>query len=228
MKSPRLCMAVILALAFAGCTQKPAEEAAKSETPAAEAPPKAAGEAPRRAPHREAPPKPVAVTVPTGTAFEVRLITGLSSKDNNAGDAFSGTLENPVAVEGKTVIPKGAEVTGKVTNAVPSGRLKQRAELWVTLTSVEVRGKRYDVVTSTAGHKEGSKTTRDILFIGGGAGAGAAIGGATGGGKGAGIGAAIGAGAGTAAAMLTGQRDVKFPPETLLRFQLEQELKVQP
>ena len=63
--------------------------------------------------------------------------------------------------------------------------------------------------------------------FGGGAGGGAAIGGATGGGKGAGIGAAIGAGAGTAAAMLTGKRDVKFPPETLLRFALEQELTIQ-
>jgi len=28
--------------------------------------------------------------------------------------------------------------------------------------------------------------------------------------------------------MLTGQRDIKFPPETLLNFRLEQELKIQP
>lgn len=167
------------------------------------------------------------LVVPAGTTLEVRLTTGLNSKDNNAGDTFEGTLEYPIVVGDKVALPKGANVRGKVTRAVPSGRLKQRAELWVTLTQVRAKGKSYEIATSTAGHKEGSKKTRDILFIGGGAGAGAAIGGAAGGGKGAGIGAAIGAGAGTAAAMLTGKRNIRFPPETVLRFRLEKDLKVQ-
>ncbi len=131
-----------------------------------------------------------------------------------------------MVVEGKTVIPKGADVTGRVTRAVPSGRLKERAELWVTLSSVTFGGKTYEVTTSTTGHKEGSKAMWDIVFIGGGAGAGAAIGGAAGGGKGAAIGAAIGAATGTAGAMLTGKRDIEFPPETVLRFRLEQPLTV--
>lgn len=172
--------------------------------------------------------RPQPFVVPAGTALEVRLTTGLNSKENDAGDTFVGSVEHPIAVGDKVAIPKGAEVKGRVTKAVPSGRLKQRAELWVTLTEVSVKGKSYDLDTTTTGHKEGTKATRDILFIGGGAGTGAAIGGATGGGKGAGIGAAIGAGAGTAAAMLTGKRDIKFPPETLLRFRLEQALRIQP
>jgi len=146
---------------------------------------------------------------------------------NKTGDAFDGTIETPVMVGEKTAIPKGAEVTGRVTSAVPSGRLKQRAELWVKLTSVKLGGKTYEVSTTTTGHKEGSKATRDIIFIGGGAGAGAAVGGIAGHGKGAGIGAAVGAAAGTAGAMLTGHRDIKFPPETVLRFRLEQDLKLQ-
>lgn len=200
---------LVLALALFGCAQKPAEESAQ-------------GQAGKRAPTRPV----AAVTVPAGTELDVRLITGLSSKENHAGDTFTGTIENPVVAGGKTVIPKGADVTGRVTSAVPSGRLEQRAELWVTLTSIQVRGKTYNVSTSTAGHKEGTKATRDILFIGGGAGAGAAIGGAAGGGKGAGIGAIAGAGAGTAAAMLTGKRDIRFPSESVLRFRLEQELKL--
>jgi hypothetical protein len=206
-------MVVTLMLAFAllGCGQKPAEEASPGKA--------AKGAAPK--------PAVVTLSVPAGTELDVRLITGLNSKDNKAGDVFDGTIETAVAVGEKTAIPKGAEVTGKVTSAVASGRLKERAELWVTLTSVKVGGKSYNVSTSTTGHKEGSKATRDILFIGGGAGAGAAIGGATGGGKGAGIGAAIGAGAGTAGAMLTGHRDIKFASETVLRFRLEQDLKLQ-
>jgi len=66
-----------------------------------------------------------------------------------------------------------------------------------------------------------------VLFIGGGSGAGAAIGAAAGGGKGAAIGAAIGAAAGTVGAAATGKKDISFPSETVLRFRLEQELKVQ-
>lgn len=173
-------------------------------------------------------PQPQPLVLPAGTALEVRLTTGLNSKDNQAGDRFEATLDHPVAVGDKVAIPKGAEIKGKVTKAVPSGRLKQRAELWVTLTGVSVKGKSYRIATSTTGLKEGSKKKRDILFIGGGAGAGAAIGGASGGGKGAGIGAAIGAGAGTAAAMLTGKREIKFPPETRLRFRLKDALQIQP
>jgi hypothetical protein len=206
---------LVLSLAFVGCTQQPAEEGAEGE-----------GAQPSR--QARSRPRPAPIVVPAGTELEARLITGLNSKDSKTGDTFQATLASPVVVGDKVVLPEGADITGRVTGAKPSGRLKGRAELWVTLTGVQVKGRSYDIATTTAGHKEGSKTMRDVLFIGGGAGAGAAVGGATGGGKGAGIGAAIGAGAGTAAALLTGKRNINFPPETVLRFRLEEELKIQP
>lgn len=204
----------LLALAVAGCTTTgPSTEDEAGGTGATAARTRARSEA---------------LVIPAGTDMDVRLSTGLNSADNQAGDVFDGTLESPIVLGDRVAVPKGADVKGKVTKAVKSGRLKERAELWVTLTEISAKGKAYEVATSTTGHKEGSKAARNIIFIGGGSGAGAAIGGATGGGKGAGIGAAIGAGAGVATAMLTGKRDVKFPPETVLRFQLEQDLRVQP
>jgi len=205
---------LILGLLLAGCSVAAPPGEGEGET---------AGTAARPAVMK---PKPMVVAA--GTTLEVRLITGLSSETNTADDPFEGTLENAVVLGDRVAVPKGSDVKGKVTGAVKSGRLKQRAELWVTLTEITVRGKTYELASATTGHKEGSKTTRNIIFIGGGAGGGAAIGGAAGGGKGAGIGAAIGAGAGTAAAMLTGKRDVKFPPETVLGFDLEQPLTIQP
>ncbi len=205
---------LILGLLLAGCSVAAPPGEGESETAETAA--------------RPAVVRPKPMVVPAGTTLEVRLITGLSSETNNAGDPFEGTLENAVVLGDRVAIPKGSEVKGKVTGVVKSGRLKQRAELWVALTEITVRGKTYELASATTGHKEGSKTTRNIIFIGGGAGGGAAIGGAAGGGKGAGIGAAIGAGAGTAAAMLTGKRDVKFPPETVLGFDLEQPLSIQP
>jgi len=203
-------------LAFAGCSGS--TESGSSESGAGGGGGSKAS-APKAAP---------AVTLAADTQLDVRLIDGLSSKTSRDGDTFSASLDKAVEVNGKTVIPKGADVSGRVTKAVPSGRLKQRAELWVTLTSVKVGGRSYDIATSTTGHKEGSKATRDVLFIGGGAGGGAAIGGMAGGGKGAAIGAAIGAGAGTAAAMLTGQKDVNFPAETQLRFRLTDPVEIRP
>jgi len=205
-------------LVFAGCT-------GSGETGSADTASGGSGGGSAKAPAKAAAPP---VTIAADTQFDIRLIKALSSKTSNAGDTFTASLDRAIDVDGKTIIPKGADVAGKVTKAVPSGRLKERAELWVTLTSVTVGGKEYPIATSTTGHKEGSKATRDVLFIGGGAGAGAAIGGAAGGGKGAAIGALIGAGAGTAGAALTGKREVEFPSETQLRFRLSEPLQVRP
>jgi len=205
---------LILALALTGCGEKSAEETAAG-TPA-----KAGGTGGRAG----APAEPV--VLPVGTELTTRLVDSLNSKDSKAGDTFQATLDKPVVVDGNPVIPKGADVSGKVTNAVSSGRLKQRAELWVTLTEIKVGGKTYEISSSTTGQKEGSKATRDVVFIGGGAGAGAAIGGIAGGGKGAAIGAALGAAAGTAGAMATGKKEIAFPSETVLRFRLEKELSI--
>lgn len=231
-----------LALVLAGCGQRAAEESSGTAPTAGGATTGTTAPAPGKpAPAKRTPaatpaaaPAPAAarvvepILVPAGTELEVRLISSLNSKESRTGDTFEATLDQPVQVGGTTVIPKGADVTGKVTRAVPSGRLKERAELWVALASVKVGGTTYPVTTSTAGQKEGSKATRDVLFIGGGAGAGAAIGGAAGGGKGAAIGAAIGAAAGTLGAATTGKRDIAFPSETVMRFRLEQGLQIRP
>lgn len=210
-------MALAVVLALAGCSGSASETASSDPAAPGGSGSKAAAPAP-------APP----ITLAADTEFDIRLSERLSSKTSTTGETFTASLDKPVSVNGKTIIPKGADITGRVTKAVPSGRLKQRAELWVTLTSVKVGGRDYDLSSTTTGHKEGSKATRDVLFIGGGAGGGAAIGGAAGGGKGAAIGALIGAGAGTAGAMLTGKRDIEFPPETLLRFRLTEPVSVRP
>lgn len=170
--------------------------------------------------------RPAPLVVPAGTSLEVRLTTGVSSKTNESGDSFAGVLEHAVVVGDKVVIPAGAQVEGQVAYAVPSGRLKERAELWLTLTAVEINGDTYDVVSSNTGRKEASKVKRDVGLIGGGAGIGALIGGLAGGGKGAAIGAGVGAGSGTAAAALTGQRNISYRPGTRLRFQLKDDLEV--
>jgi len=160
------------------------------------------------------------ITIPEGSPFEVTLDETLASNRNHAGDNFAASLSQPIVQDGKTVIPAGAHVAGRVVDAKDSGRLHVPARLSVALSSVEVDGKSYDIDTGTIRKTGQNHNKRNLGFIGGGAAGGALIGGLAGGGKGALIGSAIGAGAGTAGAAATGKKDISLPAETRLRFYL--------
>lgn len=160
------------------------------------------------------------VTVPDGTVLHVTVDETISSKSSHAGESFAASVSQPVIVDGKTVIPRGARAVGRVVDVKESGRLKGVAQLAVTLTSLEVGGKSYDIETSTFSSAGKNHNKRNLGFIGGGAAGGALIGGLAGGGKGALIGSAVGAGAGTAGAAATGKKDIAIPAETPLSFRL--------
>jgi hypothetical protein len=150
----------------------------------------------------------------------VRLLDSLSTENARAGDTFTATLAEPLVVNGRVVAPKDARVSGRVTEAVSSGRLKRPALISLRLDSVQSSSGSYPLATEVLTIKHDSHTTRNVVIIGGTTAAGAIIGGAAGGGKGAAIGAASGAGAGTLAAFLTGKKEIALPPETALTFRL--------
>jgi len=160
------------------------------------------------------------VTAPEGTVLYVTVDETLASNKSRAGDSFAASVAEPIQVGGKTVIPRGARLVGRVVTAKESGRLHGVAELGVTLASIEVDGRSYDIEANTFSVSAKSHNKRNLGFIGGGGAAGALIGGLAGGGKGALIGGAAGAGAGTAGAAITGKKDVSIPAETRLKFRL--------
>ncbi len=166
------------------------------------------------------------VTVPAGTAIQVTLDQSLASDKNRNGDEFEASISSPVVIDGKTVIPKGARVRGRVIEARESGRLAHVAHLRLALRSVEVGGKPYEIQTSAVSRTGSNHNKRNLELIGGGTGLGALIGGVAGGGKGALIGAAAGAGAGTATAAATGKKEIIIPAETPLTFRLAQPVSI--
>jgi hypothetical protein len=161
-----------------------------------------------------------AITVPQGTDLTIALEQSLTTAENRPGDAFEASVAVPVAIDGKTVIPRDARVKGHVVDARASGRLSGIARLILTLDSVEVEGESYNIATDDEGRAGKNHNKRNGALIGGGAGFGALIGALAGGGKGALIGGAAGAGAGTAGAAYTGKKDIRVPAETRLTFRL--------
>ena len=167
-----------------------------------------------------------AVTIPAGTVITVRLGETLSSKSSQAGQGFSATVAEPVTVDGKTLVDRGASAHGTVVAAKAMGHFKGGALLEVRLDSVAINGRDQNIQTSAVISSVKGKGKRSAGFIGGGAGAGALIGALAGGGKGAAIGAAAGAGAGTAGAAFTGNKEIVFPAEKALSFRLSQPVEV--
>jgi len=214
---------LFLGFFIAGCQgQKSADQQSEPDATATSAP--SAAESAKSAVKRALEPKPL--VVPADTVIAVVLDQAISSKSAHPGDKFSATVENPIEIEGKVAIPKGARADGVVRDAKAAGRFKGGATLALELTSITVAGRDYEVQTSSAAQSSKGKGKRTAAMVGGGAAGGAAIGGIAGGGKGAAIGALIGAAAGTGGAGLTGNRDITFGAETPLDFKLLQPVKI--
>src|SRR5262249_8233859 len=115
------------------------------------------------------------MTVPEHTPIHVTLDQTVTSTEK-PGHHFLATVSQPVAVDGRTIIPKGSHAEGVIVDSKPSGRLIGKARLQLALQNVTVDGQNYPVHTLSSrevgkGHKK-----RNLLWIGGGAGGGALIG----------------------------------------------------
>jgi hypothetical protein len=167
----------------------------------------------------------------------VRLDTTLATFSNRVGDPFRGSLMQPVMVDGKTAIPAGATVEGRVTKVNEPRRIHgkptigilpeavilptgERYYLDATLTDTNIPGS--DV--STEGQFKGSGHDRhDTIVQGGGTAGGMLIGGLVGGPVGILVGGAIGAGSSTGF-WLAKHRSATLPAGTELTLELNRPL----
>jgi hypothetical protein len=199
-------------------TPAPAETAHASE-PAAPPAPKVVAEPPP-------PPQPETFTIPAGTVFTVRMIDAIDSSRHRAGEEFAATIDAPVAVGERVIIPSGSDARVRLVESQSAGRIKGQSELQVELVGVAVDNMTYAVETSVVEKTGASEGKRTAATVGGGAALGGLIGAIAGKGKGAAIGAAVGAGAGTAVGAATKGQQVNIPSEAKLDFTLKVPLAV--
>jgi hypothetical protein len=161
-------MAAVALLTVGGCSNAATDEASNTAKPAAPETKPAAAAKPAVA--AKTPQPTTMVTVPKGTAISATVGQTLATDKNKVGDTFDASLTTPIQIEGKTVIPKGAHVTGRIVKV-------KKHELKVALASVVIHGKSYELDTNAvAGPKsqakndakdaDKTKTNKNVTLLG--------------------------------------------------------------
>ena len=198
--------------------------ATAAAAPAAETPSPAVATAGRTAPvaavHE--------VTLPAGTRLTVVLDTGVGSDTSRVEQAVHAHITRPVVVHGETVLDSGTRVSGVVTDARRSGKVKGLAHVGMRFDTLVPRGddERYRIRTAAVGRTAQSTKKKDALEIGAPAAGGAIIGAIVGGKKGAAIGTAAGGGAGTAVVLSTRGKEMHVPKGSMLTLRLSEPVTI--
>jgi len=89
------------------------------------------------------------LTLQPGTPLNVRMQSAVSSATSHAGDSFDAVVDEPVIVEGQTVVPRGTKTTGKVVAAKASTGPQDAGYLRLMLTDISIGGKPLTLQTSS-------------------------------------------------------------------------------
>ena len=168
------------------------------------------------------PPLPAQLQIQRGAYITVRINQELSSDKNQPGDPFTGTLVDPVVVNGVVIAQPGQTVGGRVAVATHS-HMGGTAQLGLQLTNITLADGQVIPLETQFISRAGGTTPagQEVGTVAATTGIGAAIGAAAGWGTGAAIGAGAGAAAGLIGVMLThGHASVVYP-EQMLTFQVE-------
>ena len=179
-------------------------------------------------------------TLPPDTVISVQMNGTLSSRTARVGDKFTATVTIPVYANGRTVIPAGTIVEGRVTQVTPAKRMSRSGTIGIDFDDlVFPNGSRVGLVGSLTSDDpqtrrriddesrvSGQSSKRPAVFIGGGGAIGAVLGGIAGGGKGAVLGGVAGAGAGVATILLSRGEEAQVPSGTPFGVQIKQPLIV--
>jgi hypothetical protein len=176
--------------------------------------------------------------VPAGTALMARLETTLATFSNKPGDPFHARLTQDVVLNGKTVIPAGTMVEGRVTRVSEPRRISGKPTIgilpealilptgerfFLDATLVDTNAGRDTDVNQEGEFKGSGHDRRDQIETGGGTAGGMLVGGLIGGPPGILIGGIVGAGS-TGAHWLSKHRSATLMAGTELTLELNRPL----
>jgi hypothetical protein len=167
------------------------------------------------------------LTVPAGTTLTVRMADPLDSDKNHAGETFRARVEMPVTVDGKTVVPQGAEAIGRVVYVAQSGRFRGRPVIMMELTALNFDGRSIAILTGAHQEQGDSQGKQTATTAGAGGAIGTVVGAIAGGAPGFLIGAGIGAASGAVVQAVRGPQPVRIPAESLMLFTLQSPVSVE-
>ncbi len=174
------------------------------------------------------------MSLPAGTGIRMRLETPISTHKSKVGDVFTGRIVEPVTINGKTMVPVGASLVGRVTKLSEPRRISGTPTIallpdritmpngheYIITASVVDTAKSSGTSVDDEGRIHGSgRTGRDNAELVAGTGAGAVIGTLAGGAKGFLVGSVIGLGA-SAGHWLTKHHSAELPAGTEIVLEL--------
>jgi hypothetical protein len=108
---------------------------------------------------------PSSTKLPEGTPIPVRLQSALSSASSHAGDTFYATVDEPVMIDGQTLVARGTTATGRVLEVKASASSQESSiepgYLRIVLVSLNVGDRRVAILTSSIFAKAGSREERN-------------------------------------------------------------------
>jgi hypothetical protein len=174
------------------------------------------------------------ISLPEGTGMRLRLETPLSTHRSRVGDVFTARVTEAVLVNGQTMVPAGASVSGRVTKLTEPRRIAGKPtigllpdrivmpngnQFLITATVVDT-ARSSDTTVDDEGRIHGpGRTGRDTIELAAGSGTGAVIGALAAGAKGLFLGGGIGLGA-AAAYWLMKRHSAELPAGTEITLEL--------
>lgn len=146
--------------------------------------------------------------IPAGTEFEAELQRRLSVEEAEEGDSFHATVSEAVTRNGRTLVPEGALIHGRVTAVQQADDEGRPNVLKLAFDRIEIDGRSYPLNVELTEANPKSRSGEMLKKVGAGTALGAVVGGVIGGDlEGVLIGAGIGAAAGTAVALGTQEEE---------------------
>jgi len=159
------------------------------------------------------------VVIPVGTEIQVMLDQPLSSETANAEDRIEASTVQAIVVNGRTVVPAGASLTGYVAEVRSNKRLRKDGFLRLEFNTLTPDGGQPMTINSEVISVAETPSSDHTLRNGGlGALLGAVVGGIFEGKKGAVVGAVVG---GAGGALATHGEEVELPQGTLITLRLD-------